>query len=199
MADRIAIMNQGRVEQIGTPQEIYDRPRTMFVADFIGAPPMSFLNVRTALRQGDRVIWIDGARLEIPELFEDRAEGKFALGVRPENVSFADSSQLRGRVRFGASEDFVTSRLPELLADFVRAHPLVDLALTVDLSATLYQMVDKKLSRRATAPSSRNSAPNRKSFCVGSVSSTSSSSLFFSNVGRVMSRDVAPRFKSSRR
>jgi multiple sugar transport system ATP-binding protein len=98
MADSIAVMNQGRVEQIGSPQEIYDRPKTMFVADFIGAPPMSFLKVHTAPRQGDRVIWIDGARVEMPELFEGRAEGKFALGVRPENVSFADSSQLRGRV-----------------------------------------------------------------------------------------------------
>jgi len=98
MADRIAIMNQGRVEQIGPPQEIYDRPKTMFVADFIGAPPMSFLRVETALRRGDRVIRIDGAAVEMPELFEDRAESKFALGVRPENVSFADSSQLRGRV-----------------------------------------------------------------------------------------------------
>jgi multiple sugar transport system ATP-binding protein len=98
MADRIAVMNGGRVEQIGTPQEIYDRPRTMFVADFIGAPPMSFLGVQTALRRGDRVIKIDGASLDMPELFEDRAEGPFALGVRPENVSFADSSQLRGRV-----------------------------------------------------------------------------------------------------
>jgi len=51
-------------------------------------------------------------------------------------------SQLRGRVRFGASEDFVSSRLPELLRDFVRLHQLVDLELTVDLSATLYQMLD---------------------------------------------------------
>ncbi len=51
-------------------------------------------------------------------------------------------SQLRGRVRFGASEDFVTSRLPELLREFVGLHPLVDLELTVDLSATLYQMLD---------------------------------------------------------
>jgi multiple sugar transport system ATP-binding protein len=98
MADRIAIMNQGRVEQIGTPQEIYDRPKTMFVADFIGAPPMSFLSVQTVLRQGDRVIWIDGAQVEMPELFEARSEGKFALGVRPENVSLADSSPLRGQV-----------------------------------------------------------------------------------------------------
>src|SRR6201986_4938469 len=75
MADRIAVMNHGLVEQIGTPQEIYDRPKAMFVADFIGAPPMSFLKVHTALRQGDRVIWIDGARVEMPEVLEDRAEG----------------------------------------------------------------------------------------------------------------------------
>lgn len=98
MADRIAIMNGGLIEQIGTPQEIYDRPRTMFVADFIGAPPMSFLGVQTALHRGDRVIKIDEASVEMPQVFEDRAEGRFSLGVRPENVSFADSSDLRGRV-----------------------------------------------------------------------------------------------------
>jgi multiple sugar transport system ATP-binding protein len=98
MADRIAIMNQGRVEQTGTPQEIYDRPRTMFVADFIGAPPMSFLGVHASLQRGDRSIKVDGVPVEIPEIFEDRAEGQFALGVRPENVSFADASPLRGRV-----------------------------------------------------------------------------------------------------
>jgi multiple sugar transport system ATP-binding protein len=91
-------MNQGRVEQIGTPQEIYDRPNTMFVADFIGAPPMSFLDVHTSLRRGDRRIRIDGVAVEIPEVFEDRSEGKFAIGVRPENVTFADVSPLRGQV-----------------------------------------------------------------------------------------------------
>jgi len=92
------VMNNGVVEQVASPRDIYDRPASLFVADFIGSPPMSFLNVRSALLQGDRVIWIDGARVEMPELFEGRGEGKFALGVRPENVSFADSSQLRGRV-----------------------------------------------------------------------------------------------------
>jgi multiple sugar transport system ATP-binding protein len=48
MADRIAVMNAGRVEQIGTPQEIYDRPASMFVADFIGSPPMNFLHFEAA-------------------------------------------------------------------------------------------------------------------------------------------------------
>jgi len=98
MADRIAIMNQGRVEQIGTPQEIYDRPSSMFVADFIGAPPMSFLDVYGSPQRGDRSIKVDGVPVEMPEVFEGRAEGKFALGVRPENVSFADASLLRGSV-----------------------------------------------------------------------------------------------------
>jgi DNA-binding transcriptional LysR family regulator len=52
-------------------------------------------------------------------------------------------SQLRGRVRFGTSEDFVSSRLPEVLRGFVQRHPLVDLELTVDLSATLNAMLDE--------------------------------------------------------
>jgi DNA-binding transcriptional LysR family regulator len=51
-------------------------------------------------------------------------------------------SQLRGRVRFGTSEDFVSTRLPELLHDFVRQHALVDLELKVGVSATLYEHLD---------------------------------------------------------
>ncbi len=51
-------------------------------------------------------------------------------------------SQLRGRVRFGTFEDFVSTRLPELLRDFVRQHALVDLDLKVGVSATLYQHLD---------------------------------------------------------
>src|ERR1700710_192330 len=51
-------------------------------------------------------------------------------------------SQLRGRVRFGTSEDFVSTRLPELLREFVRQHALVDLELTVGVSATLYEHLD---------------------------------------------------------
>jgi multiple sugar transport system ATP-binding protein len=59
---------------------------------------MSFLDVHASLQRGDRRISIDGIAVEMPEIFEDRAESKLALGVRPENVSFEDSSPLRGRV-----------------------------------------------------------------------------------------------------
>ena len=51
MADRIAVMNHGVVEQIGTPQEIYDLPASMFVADFVGSPPMNFIPFEGDLRR----------------------------------------------------------------------------------------------------------------------------------------------------
>ena len=98
MADKIAVMNHGVVEQIGEPQEIYDRPATMFVADFIGSPPMNLLPLEGALRRGDRSVSYFGTRVDVPEIREDREPGALALGVRPEHVAISDAGPLRGRV-----------------------------------------------------------------------------------------------------
>jgi multiple sugar transport system ATP-binding protein len=98
MADRIAVMNAGRVEQIGMPQEVYDRPASMFVADFIGSPPMNFLPFEAGLRPGDRAIKVRDVSVAIPEIREQRAAGPLILGVRPEHISFSDLAPLRGRV-----------------------------------------------------------------------------------------------------
>jgi len=100
MADRIAVMNHGVVEQVAAPQEIYDRPASMFVADFIGSPPMSFLRFEGAVRPGERTVRVNGALLDVPQQREEAA-GPLALGLRPEHVRLADDSALRGRV-FGA-------------------------------------------------------------------------------------------------
>jgi multiple sugar transport system ATP-binding protein len=101
MADRIAVMNAGRIEQIGSPQEIYDRPASMFVADFIGSPPMNFLLFESGLQAGDRTVKFRDASISVPEIHEERAAGPLVLGVRPEHIMFADSAPMRGRV-FGA-------------------------------------------------------------------------------------------------
>ncbi len=69
----------------------------------------------------------------------------FARGILDANeraIRHFAGSELRGRLRFGASEDFVQSRLPEVLRDFTHRHPAVDLELTVALSGELYQMLD---------------------------------------------------------
>src|SRR5689334_24492249 len=79
MADRIAVMNHGVVDQIASPQEIYDRPRTMHVAGFIGSPPMNFLRFHGTLEPGDATVRINGETIGVPTLREGIADGELAL------------------------------------------------------------------------------------------------------------------------
>jgi multiple sugar transport system ATP-binding protein len=83
LADRIAIMHEGRIEQIGTPLEIYRRPRTMFVGGFIGSPPMNFLR----LPVNDNVVRLGTLTLNPPV----GVVGPVMLGIRPEDLEVADS------------------------------------------------------------------------------------------------------------
>ena len=101
MADTIAVMNRGAIEQLAPPQEIYDRPSSMFVADFIGSPSMNFLRFHGALAPGASLVAIAGQAVAIPPAREAVAESALVLGVRPEHVVFSDSSRLRGEV-YGA-------------------------------------------------------------------------------------------------
>lgn len=98
MADTIAIMNQGVIEQLGAPQEVYDRPASVFVADFIGSPSMNFLPFEGGYGAGVRQVRIGDALLAAPELREDAPAQKLLYGVRPEHVRFAADSALRAEV-----------------------------------------------------------------------------------------------------
>jgi multiple sugar transport system ATP-binding protein len=98
MADTIAIMNQGVIEQLGAPLEVYERPASVFVADFIGAPAMNFLPFEAALQQGDDAVQIGQARVAVPALREDVSPRALLCGVRPEHLRFADDSALRAEV-----------------------------------------------------------------------------------------------------
>ncbi len=115
MADKIAVMSNGVVEQLAPPQEIYDRPASMFVAGFIGSPPMNFLRLQAQLKRGDRTIALDGHALAIPVLREDIAEGEIALGVRPEHVVLQDASPLRGQVF--STEYLGTTQIVTIMTD----------------------------------------------------------------------------------
>ena len=97
MGDKIVVMSDGRIEQFGTPQEIYDRPATMFVAEFIGSPSMNLLRFEGALEGGNRSVRLNGADIPVPEL-QQSATGSFALGVRPEHIRFSDAAALRAEV-----------------------------------------------------------------------------------------------------
>jgi len=98
MADKIAVMNNGSIEQFGNPQEIYDRPSSTFVAEFIGSPPMNLLSFHAGLRKGRKTVKLSNSSIAVPELRENVAPSELLLGIRPEHVRFDDAARLRGRV-----------------------------------------------------------------------------------------------------
>ena len=98
MADTIAIMNQGVIEQLGPPQEVYDRPSSVFVADFIGSPAMNFLPADGGYVVGADHVRIGEALLAIPALREDMPGASLLFGVRPEHVRLSPASKLRAEV-----------------------------------------------------------------------------------------------------
>jgi multiple sugar transport system ATP-binding protein len=87
MGSRIAVMRDGRIQQVGEPLEIYERPRNLFVANFIGTPPMNL--VRATLEPGGKAA-ASGFTLPLPQAMRPTAaeqEGRrIVLGIRPENV-----------------------------------------------------------------------------------------------------------------
>jgi multiple sugar transport system ATP-binding protein len=98
MADQIAVMNHGVVEQVASPRDIYDRPASLFVADFIGSPSMNLLPFRGRLAAGAAVLQLGEREVTVPAAREAVPESDLVLGVRPEHVRFSDQGMLRGEV-----------------------------------------------------------------------------------------------------
>ena len=85
LAHRIAVLSAGRLQQVGTPDEVYDRPANLFVAEFIGSPPM---NIVDAQRDGDTLVVAGGWRLPMPRV-TGGVGGELAVGLRPEGIAIA--------------------------------------------------------------------------------------------------------------
>ncbi len=93
MADRIVVMNAGRIEQIGTPLQLYDTPANLFVADFIGSPSMNILPGTIGTQDGATWVEIaDGLRLPVPATYAALAGQKVVFGIRPEHTLLADAA-----------------------------------------------------------------------------------------------------------
>ncbi|KAA0972676.1 sn-glycerol-3-phosphate ABC transporter ATP-binding protein UgpC [Aureimonas fodinaquatilis] len=103
MADKIVVMRGGKVEQIGSPIDLYDRPANRFVASFIGSPSMNFIKGKID-RKSNTFMMADGSATSIPAPpLIDPGEDEIILGVRPENIEIVDGSRsgsLIGTVNF---------------------------------------------------------------------------------------------------
>jgi ABC-type sugar transport system ATPase subunit len=100
MADRIAIMSAGRLQQVGTPQAVYDTPANLFVAQFIGTPPMNTLD-GTFTSEGGSAVAVAGGRVGLdPARAAGLAEGRpLVVGVRPEHLTITPDGPLDLKVR----------------------------------------------------------------------------------------------------
>jgi ABC-type sugar transport system ATPase subunit len=109
MADRVAVMNDGVLQQTATPRELYEHPANLFVAQFIGEPPMNLFAGRLVETAGALAVAGDGWRVPVPPRAAASARstrGEVVVGVRPENIALAPidkgvrGSALAGRVFF---------------------------------------------------------------------------------------------------
>ncbi|QBF30562.1 ABC transporter ATP-binding protein [Thalassococcus sp. S3] len=98
MGDKIVVMNHGVIEQFGTPQDIYDKPATMFVADFIGSPAMNFMRFHGGIEAGATEVQMQHQNFGVPEMREP-FDGDIVFGVRPEHVQLSDAAPYRAEVQ----------------------------------------------------------------------------------------------------
>ncbi|MEB2847850.1 sn-glycerol-3-phosphate ABC transporter ATP-binding protein UgpC [Rhizobiales bacterium RZME27] len=95
MADRIVVLRAGRVEQIGTPLELYDHPENMFVAGFLGSPSMNFLR---GTIEGGSLLLSGGERLVLPSVPRN-AGGELVVGIRPQGFAIGTQNGAKATVK----------------------------------------------------------------------------------------------------
>ncbi len=100
LAQRIVVMNNGLIEQIGSPQEMYEKPKSKFVAGFIGSPSMNFIPCRLLSNSGRLCLQLNGGPLiSIPlsreKLYSSFVGKEMILGIRPEHLTEFNSSRFR--------------------------------------------------------------------------------------------------------
>lgn len=99
MADRIAVIKDGQLHAYDTPTEVYDRPRTLFIARFVGNPPMNFTEMDVSQTKGAYHARCEGIELVIPADRGEKAaaKGNVMMGIRPEDI-IIDSEGIPGEI-----------------------------------------------------------------------------------------------------
>ena len=150
LAQRMIVMNGGHMEQIGTPEDVYARPATTFVAGFIGSPPMNLLRGVARGRQ----FTVGGVTLDLPS--PAPREGELILGLRPEHVddwkSAAGWSMQVEMVEMLGAERLVYGKLGETLftlrIDATLTPPKIGDTLTLSLSEKHLHWFDAQTQKR---------------------------------------------------
>ncbi len=113
LADRLVVMNKGTIEQIGTPEEVYEHPASVYVAGFIGSPAMNFLPGRVDDSRA-AVVLDDGQIIPLMSAIRPAAGQLVQIGLRPEKLSLAPLGGGALTARFDFAEELGSGRLYHL-------------------------------------------------------------------------------------
>ena len=154
MADRIVVMHDGRIEQIGTPLELYDHPSNLFVAQFIGSPAMNV--VEGTVRRGGGAAHVEaagGVRWPLPQ--GPGADGQaVAYGIRPEHLTFGRNGGVPGEIVVveptGAETEFVVQVGQEHIDMRIHGRPTVNPGdkVALDIDPSNVHVFDKTSGQR---------------------------------------------------
>ncbi len=153
MADKIVVMRDGRVEQIGAPLDLYDNPSNVFVAGFIGSPAMNFVHGRVATEAGARVFISDsGLRLPMPDTPTTDGQ-EVTYGIRPEHIRIGEGGvpmQVVVVEPTGSETQIFARSGPDLIdalvKDRISARPGSELGFVIDPANV--HLFDRKTERR---------------------------------------------------
>jgi multiple sugar transport system ATP-binding protein len=98
MADKIVLMHAGRIMQIGTPDEVYERPNSKYVADFIGSPSMNFIAGAVETAGGSPRFVAEGVSIGLSPEIKAKPGQKVIMGVRPNDLGISDAGEIKGEV-----------------------------------------------------------------------------------------------------
>ena len=140
MGDRIAVMRKGVLQQLGTPEELYETPANLFVAEFIGSPPMNVVSATVVRTGAGHHLVVGSQRIELPEgalaaypALDGAETTPVALGIRPENLRDSATADPRW-ARLVADVEVVENIPPEKLVHLrIDAEPVVTEA-TVEIA-----------------------------------------------------------------
>jgi ABC-type sugar transport system ATPase subunit len=156
MADRVAVMKEGKLQAYDPPGELYDRPKTLFVGGFVGNPPMNFMNVEIVREQDTYFATRGGHKVAIPA---DRAEkaigrGEVIMGIRPEDVSIkSNGAGAKGDEGIPSQvylveplgrDDLIEVKAGDVQAGELHLYLLAEPGLGVRIDDTVYMHLDTK-------------------------------------------------------
>jgi ABC-type sugar transport system ATPase subunit len=145
MADRIAVMKDGHLQAYCTPDELYDQPQTLFIAGFVGNPPMNFVDVDVTGEASTYYATAQGLRAEIAPARGQKAagRGRVIMGIRPEDVMLSRNEEMGASpgvvylVEPLGRDDLVAVRLGD-----IELHALTDPALNLAMDEKVWIQIN---------------------------------------------------------